>query len=174
MGPTTSGKAVRAGFSPIHFNSQSPSSRSPRLAEQTRASRAPQVSLPFFRLGELGPGLGSCRPTASERTPSEIVFLRCRRRRLARSGARGPLEAGPRESADPDWDTGSKEKRRSLSGASRRLSLYFEIPSLRPSKVAEPSPTLVGRRNLPSNLGAHAASPARTDAATDHLNFGPE
>lgn len=173
MGPTTSEKAVRARFSPTHFISQSPSSPPPRPAERTRASRAPQVSLPFFRLGELGPGLGSCRRTASERTPSPIVFLR-RRRRLARRGARGPLEAGLRGSADPDRDTGSKEKKRSLSGASRRLSLYFETPGLRPSKVAEPSLTLVGRKNLPSNLGAHAASPARTDAATDHLNFGPE
>lgn len=33
---------------------------------------------------------------------------------------------------------------------------------------------MVGQGNLPSNLGALAASPARTDATTDHLNFEPE
>lgn len=51
VGPTISGKAVRAGFSPTPLNSQSPSNRPPRLAEPTCAPRAPQLSLPLSRLG---------------------------------------------------------------------------------------------------------------------------
>lgn len=53
-----------------------------------------------------------------------------------------------------------------------RLTLNSLACALR--EVTGPSPTLVGQGNLPSNLGALVASPARTDAATDHLNFEPE
>lgn len=72
-------------------------------------------------LGEPGPGLGSCRRTASERTPglcSDRGFLAPL---PGARDARGPPEAGTPEGAHPDLDTvPGKRSDLSLPGGSWR------------------------------------------------------
>lgn len=162
--PAVAAKAVRAVFSPSPFYSQVLQVNLPPLAERTRSSElrrslAPPPVCGFRWVQRVGawksqePGLGSCRRKASKRTPgpssnSLFYFFFF----FAASGDQSPGRSRSRL-GHPFQGKEAIPSRRGAGGG-RKLTLNHLASA--PSEVAAPSPTLVGRGNLPSNLGALA------------------
>ena len=124
-------------------------------------------------LGEPGPGLGSCRRTASERTPGLCSDCGFSAPLPGARDTRSPRRPVLREAQTPTWIPFQGKESISPFQAGAGGPEQHPRPAP-PREMAAPSPTLLGQRNLPFNLGALTAFPARTDGAMDHLNFRAE